>query len=365
MAKTTFRRIDTMKRSTTRWTTAAAAAALLGLPAAGLAQTTQQPPSTQQPPTSSTTAQQPPATTSQPPTSTQPPTGTEPTATQPPTGTEPTATEPQSAHVDQTAAKQALSDARDSLAQLASLPQAAQLQGDTRTKVSQLISNFNELITTQANWRSSYGKVEQSLNGLIGDENQNSTEPSAAGESVATGTSGTATGAATEPTGTTGTTGAEANAAAKSELDPAIRAKLIEFRTHLKEFERAAGGAEQQTPASSPTSSMSPAVSTSSASNPANPETATEPETASSAMQQTPTSAAQTPATAEPQAAGTEGAVGTSGTMTSANRAQADQELDAIQTILSQAKNGRLDKTEVDQLKAHVAQLRQLLGQSR
>jgi len=47
-----------------------------------------------------------------------------------------------------------------------------------------------------------------------------------------------------------------------------------------------------------------------------------------------------------------------------AGHAQADKELDAIQAILTQSKNGKLDKKEVDELKAHVQQLRQLIGQT-
>src|SRR5688572_22887198 len=100
-----------MKRSTARWTTTmAAVAALTALPAVGLTQTpTQQPPA-------STTAQPP----------------TEPTAQQP----------------NPEVAKQHLTAARNSLSELTQLPAASQLQGDARTQVAQLISNFNEMITT-------------------------------------------------------------------------------------------------------------------------------------------------------------------------------------------------------------------------
>ena len=72
-------------------------------------------------------------------------------------------------------------------------------------------------------------------------------------------------------------------------------------------------------------------------------------------------------------AAATQGAVGTSGTTaptatdarTLESQTQANRELDAIQAILAQAKNGRLDKAQTDQLKTHLAQLRQLLGESK
>jgi len=103
------------------------------------------------------------------------------------------------------------------------LPAAQQLTGENRTQVSQLIANFNELITTNAEWKASYAKVNANLTALIGAQ---TTEAPAA---PATGTAGAV--------GTSGTTA--------SSLDPAVKAKLVEFQTHLKEFEQAAGGAEK------------------------------------------------------------------------------------------------------------------------
>jgi hypothetical protein len=47
-----------------------------------------------------------------------------------------------------------------------------------------------------------------------------------------------------------------------------------------------------------------------------------------------------------------------SGTMSTA-----DQQFDAIDAILSQAKDGKLDKAQTDQLKAHIDQLRQIVKQ--
>src|SRR6185295_13820121 len=128
-----------MKRSTSGWTTAIAAAAFIGLPAAGFAQSpaspqTQPPPTTTQSPAPQ--AEQPPAT----------PQADQPSAA--PAG-----------QVDKDAAKRHLSEARESLSQLAALPEAAKLQGETRTQVSQLISSFNELITTQNDWKAAYQKV--------------------------------------------------------------------------------------------------------------------------------------------------------------------------------------------------------------
>ena len=175
-----------MHRSPARWIRAFTAAALLTLPASAFAQTP--PPAT------------PPATTTQPQPEAQPP------------------SQPQDTKVDAAAAKQHLSDARDTLSQLTSMPEAAKLQGDARTQVSTLISNFNELITTQSDWRAAYAKVDANLSTLLGPDSPDAAPP-ASGVSGAVGTSG-----------------------ASPALDPAVRAKLVEFRTRLKGFERAAGG---------------------------------------------------------------------------------------------------------------------------
>ncbi len=209
-----------MKFSTIRWATPLVTAALLAVPAAAMAQSA---PPQQTPPAQST-----------PPSQTAPPQSTPPA----PQTTAPAA----SAQVDATAAKQHLSEARDTLSQITSMPEAARLQGEARTQVSQLISNFNALITAQSDWRAAYSKVEDNLNALIGPDGSEQPGASAAGT---TGTSGTAGAAGTAgSTGTTGTTASAASAApgAAASLDPAIRAKLVEFRMHLREFEKAAGG---------------------------------------------------------------------------------------------------------------------------
>jgi hypothetical protein len=126
--------------------------------------------------------------------------------------------------VNPDAAKQALTAARDTLSQMTQLPAAQQLSGETRTQVAQLISSFNELITTNAEWKASYAKVDANLTALIGaqttDESPATPATGAAGAAGAVGTAGTTT------------------------LDPALKAKLAEFRTHLKAFEKAAGGAD-------------------------------------------------------------------------------------------------------------------------
>jgi hypothetical protein len=131
---------------------------------------------------------------------------------------------------DQTAARQHLSEARRVLAEVTQLPAAAQLQGEARTHVAQLITSFNALITAQSDWKEKYNAVEQSLNTLIGEN---------AGAAVA-GTTGTTTPNPAPPAGTSGTTSATSGAAVQ--IDPAIKAKLEEFRKHLTAFNAAAGG---------------------------------------------------------------------------------------------------------------------------
>ncbi len=128
---------------------------------------------------------------------------------------------PAAGNVDPEAARRRLSEARDVLSQVTQMPEATQLTGDARTQVSELITNFNELITTQTEWRASYAKVQANLTALVGAERTDEADvpPPATGTAGAVGTSGNAT------------------------LDPKIREKLVEFRTKLAAFERAAGGA--------------------------------------------------------------------------------------------------------------------------
>jgi S-DNA-T family DNA segregation ATPase FtsK/SpoIIIE len=291
-----------MHFSPARWTAAVAAAALIALPGSVLAQS--------YPP------QNPPA--------------------QPPA--QPQAAAPAAAQVDANAAKQHLTEARDSLSQLTSMPEAAKLQGDARTKVSELISNFNALITAQSDWHASYAKVNESLTSLLGPDTE---QPSAPGTA-----------------GTTGTTGAAA-----VQIDPALRAKLVEFRTHLSAFEKAAGGAAaapETVPKESAPAAMPPAAATASTSNPANPATAANP-------------AANPPASAS---SSTTGAVGTTGTAPAASaqpapsasgsaeqntNAAAQSELAAIDAILAKSKTGALTKAQTTELKRHIEALRALL----
>ncbi len=181
--------------------------------------------------------------------------------------------------VDAAAAKQHLTEARDTLKQLTAMPEAARLQGDARTQVTQLITNFNELITTQTEWRSAYAKVDANLATLLGPETP---DPASAASGV---------------TGAVGTSGTGA-----ADLDPAVRAKLAEFRAHLKLFERAAGGG---TPPLGPAAQANVAEQVTSA--------------------------------------------------------EADKHLDAISAIIDQAQTGALTKEQTAQLRKHVDLLRALL----
>lgn len=255
-----------------RWTRTLAAAALLTLPLAASAQTTA------------------------------------PAETTPPA-------QAQNTKVDAAASKQHLSAARDTLSQLTSLPEAARIEGDARTQVTQIISSFNELITTQSDWRSAYAKVDAALTAVLGPD---APEPAAPATPPAAGVAGAI-----------GTSGAAA-----ATLDPAVRAKLVEFRGHLREFERAAGG--------SASTAMAPSVAADATANPANP--------ANPAA--TPAAPAAAPAADQAKAA------------EQAGHSEADKHLDAISAILNQSKTGTLTRTQTAALKKHVAELRALLGKS-
>ena len=315
-----------MYRSTTRWPIAAAAAAFMALPGAAAAQSQtttpqQNPPSQAQPPQQQPQPQQPQQPQPQPPTQ-QPPTASP---------SQPSA----SGQVDAMAAKQHLSAARESLSQLTSLPEAGKLQGDSRTQVSELISNFNELITTQANWRASYDKVDANLTTLIGADT--------ADASAASGTAGAV-----------GTSGSSA-----STLDPAIRAKLVDFRTHLKAFKEAAAGASPDARSGDSTGAMPPASATGSTSNPPNP--ASNPTAANPAQQ--PTSAGATGTSGvTPSPTGSMNPTDQARASDQVNRVEADKHLQAISDILEKSKTGTLTKAQTTELKAHVAELRKLLG---
>ena len=296
--------------------------------------------------------------------SSQPPTASSPSPAATPTPTEPAAPAaqqqpeqqpPSAASVDTDAVKRHLTAARESLSQLTQLPAAAQLTGDARTQVSQLISNFNELITTNTEWRASYAKVQANLNALVGDQRTDES-PAAAPAPGAAGA-----------VGTSGTTG----------VDPAIRAKLVEFRTHLMDFEKAAGGGGA-------TASASPTASPAAAEAAAAAQSST-PATAPSTPAAQPAEPTQspTPATpAEPSPTGTSGRTstpmptGTTGTTPpstppataapsaghQAMQSEAMNHIEAIEAVLNGSASS-LDRAQVEQIRKELAALRKAIAQ--
>jgi hypothetical protein len=198
-------------------------------------------PASMTPPATTTTAPTPsqpePQPSTPPPSTPQPSTpqpSTPPPSTPPTTPTEQTPGQQPAAPAgqpDEAQARQHLSEARRVLSEITQLPAAAQLQGESRTQVAQLITNFNALITAQSDWKEKYNAVEASLNTLMGET---------PGAGVA-GTTGTTSPTPAPPAGTSGTTAS----AGKATIDPAIKTKLEEFRKHLTAFNAAAGGVPQ------------------------------------------------------------------------------------------------------------------------
>lgn len=286
-----------MKFSISKLTATVAVAALLTLPTSSAAQT-------------------PPATPPQP--TTPPPTGTPATTPQQPTGTQGQTTPPQTAQTpqaDQQQARQHLTAARNTLSEITQLPAAAQLTGETRTHVAQLISNFNELITAKEDWRASYGKVTANLTALLGPY-------------VAT----------PDPSGAPGTAVGTSGTPAAS-LDAEIREKLMRFRNELAEFEKAAGGtaASVQNPS---TADTVPA--------------ATPPEVR-------PTDPTTPPSTTPPSA--TPPPQGATGMQTPGN-AEVMRHIAAIEAMLKAEDDSggvTLTKVQLEQLRTHLVSLRQAI----
>ena len=275
---------------------------------AAAAASAQPAPTTSQPPASASAASTP----TPDPSSTAPATGSN--AAQPPTSQAPTTTgagqQPQQSSpapdANEEEVKQHLTAARNSLSELTQLPAAAQLTGEARTQVSQLITNFNELITTKTEWRASFEKVDANVTALLGPEAA-SADPAQAQAQPPTGT-----------TGAVGTTGATA-----ANIDPAIKAKLVEFKAHLEKFEKAAGAGASS---ASPESAAAPAS----------------PASSSPGATPTPTE----PSTAEPGAMDQESAM---------------RHIEAIEAIVSgeaAASGITLDRTKVEQIRTHLAELR-------
>lgn len=317
-----------MTRSTS-WAAVITAAALLAVPAAARAQDS---PSPTAPPAEQTAAPAPPAESTEPQT--------------PPAR----AAEPQPSQGDTSEVKQHLTAARDTLSRLTQLPAASQLTGDARVQVSQLITSFNELITTTTEWRASYAKVQNSLTSLIGEQQADESPAPQA-----------------EPAGAVGTSGTTA-------LDPSIRAKLIEFRTHLRAFEQAAMAAGRP---SEPAATATPAA-------PAAPSAGAAP-----AGTAPPAAAPDAPAPAATGTAGTGTPAPASGAAPNPadarqGHSEAERHIAAIEAILSSAGGGSgaastpgapgaaptaggaaLDAAQIQQVRTHLEALRKGLQESR
>lgn len=257
------------------------------------------------------------------------PTGTTGTIPQQPTGTTgmtgQTAQQPaQTGRPDEQAARQHLTAARNTLSEITQLPAAAQLTGETRTQVSQLISNFNELITAQSEWRATYAKVTANLTALLGPE---------VGTPDPSGAPGTAVGTSGSPA---------------ASLDPEIRSRLTELRRQLSEFEKAAGGGA---PAQSPATAANPAP--------------TDPSAPPAAPPSTPPAAAP-PSTVQPTAPTDTAPQGTTGAPAAPATGNAEivRHIAAIEAMLkSEDDSGgvTLTKLQLEQLRAHLAGLRQAI----
>ena len=234
------------------------------------------------------------------------------------------------AQADTSAAREHLTQARQSLADLTAMPQAQQLQGETRNKVSQLISQFNQLITTQGDWRSAYNEVNTTLTALL------SASASASG-STSSSTSGAV--------GTSGTAAATGSAT----LDPALRSKLEEFRTRLEAFHTAAGGAAEGSAGSTGSMSStgsSPAGSTSTGSTSSAPAPASgDAETHIAAIERILDEASGSSASGSAP-------TGTSGTPAGGTTGSASA--GATGTVT-------LDRAKLEQIRTHLQQLRQAI----
>lgn len=288
------------------------------------------------------------------------------------TAQDPTQTAAAQPQVDADAARRHLTDARDTLAQLTQLPAAAQLSGEARTQVSQLISNFNELITTQSEWRASYGKLEANLNALIGPDNTDA-EPTGGVSTGTTGTTGTAGAAGTA--GTAGTTGSTAGVA---NLDPAIRAKLVELRQKLNAFEKAAGGdATAGSTGAAATTGSTAGSMTGSTTGSTGSMTGSTTGSTGSMTGQTPQSATQSPAEAAGHqeamrhiaaieailnANGAGASSSTAGTTGSATSGTTGTSGSATATT---GANLTLTSAQLEQLRTHLAELKRLVGEAK
>lgn len=171
-------------------------------------------------------------------------TGTQSTTTGSTTGTQsttsPSSTTGSSASstggVDEAAAREHLSQARQALADLTKLPAATQLQGEQRTTIASFIQAFNAFATATTDWRSKFAAVNTQLDQILASADAAGTSSGTAGTTGSSATAANSSGASTS--GATGSTG---TAAASGGYDPTIVAKLREVKTHLDAFQEASG----------------------------------------------------------------------------------------------------------------------------
>ncbi|MBA2304951.1 MAG: hypothetical protein H0W08_20295 [Acidobacteria bacterium] len=246
----------------------------------------------------------------------------------PATSTSPAAQSTATAQPDEPAARRHLTEARNTLSAMTQLPAASQLTGEARTQVSQLISNFNELITAQSEWRGSYTKVSANLASLLGPET---------------------TGATTDPAATAGAVGTSGSAA--STMDPTLRDKLVELRRNLSDFEKAAGGG-----AASASTSPSATTTEPSAPAPAPAASSTPPAAGSMTAPGATPPAATSSTTASPQTSAAQGA-----TQPTTGNADIMRHVAAIEALFKLEDEGgglTLTKAQVEQLRSHWAALK-------
>ena len=195
------------------------------------------------------------------------------------------------------------------------------MSGEARTQVAQLISGFNELISTQTQWRDSYAKVNAHLTALLGPDP-----------------------VASDPTNASGTA-ARRHIGCVRGNDRSGSPRETRRAAYAPDGVREAAAAVQRAHAAGTTD---PASSTGAASSAANP-----PATAAPEQKPTPTQ----PPTAQPtQTTGTSGAA-----TTTQGTSDVMKHVAAIEALLKMQDDSgglTLTKAQVEQLRTHWAALR-------
>lgn len=142
--------------------------------------------------------------------------------------------------VDENAAREHLSQARQALAELTKLPAAAQLQGEQRTAISSLIQAFNGLATATTDWRPKFKAVQKQLDDILGSTASSASTTGTSGASSTATPSSTPSATASNGSASGTSTGA-AGGASSGAFDPTILAKLTEVKNHLDAFQEASG----------------------------------------------------------------------------------------------------------------------------